>query len=66
MNQVIKMMNVAHVCRNEADAGRKNSKGREAILQHGRSTPGKTKGEVINDMEESWVVARELASVVPD
>ena len=27
---------------------------------------GKTKGEVINDMEESWVVARELASVVPD
>ena len=55
MNQVIKMMNVAHVCRNEADAGRKNSKGREAILQHGRSTPLRNwqeKRRVINDMED--------------
>lgn len=44
---------------NEADASRENSKGREGIVQHGKSSVfmqlsiiGKRQGEMIKDMEK--------------
>lgn len=65
MNQVIKIMNVAHACRNEAEKLLRAEK-EPCNSEEARLLGTGQRQEVLNDMGETSAVAREAASAVPD